>query len=193
MKKLILFIALGFFVFETQGQLLIKTIAAAAKGNTDTIASANTAGTTKYYYWNPTGGAQSGTSVCTTPIVGYEVASIQVNLALPIKASSVNDSAHCWFEVSNDGSNWVKWKNGSIVTNASNAQYASGAPKVFGSGAYTYVPIAAPLDVVKTTTTAGGGIFIPNNCYTPYLRVGVTSWKATASIYPKVIVVLKKL
>lgn len=159
----------------------------------DSIAGGATApGTVKYYYFNTLRTHDGGDAVSTVPLVASYIYSVQCQVIIPL-VSTPPDSTVFELEVSNDGMNFVKWTNGSIVANAGNTQYASGSPQVTGAATYKYQPIAAPLDRVNVGITAGGCIFTPKNCFFPYSRVKITAWPAATYTYVRVYYTIKHL
>ncbi|MCK9220210.1 MAG: hypothetical protein M0P47_09200 [Bacteroidales bacterium] len=194
MKKLVLILAVLFLASTSFGQLFIKQIAFATKSDDSLTASAGPSGTTKYFYYNNAGTVASGLVVSTTVIPkDYEIYAIEVAIALPTKAADMFDSCQITFEISYDNSNWIKWTNAGASTVATQTQYRNGNPKVFGSGVYTYLTSAR--DMVTTTSTAGGCVFMPVGCVAPYSRVKITSFTASSnySAYPAIYYILKKL
>lgn len=173
-------------------QYVVKQIAYATKSVDSLIGGAPSGGTTKYYYYNNTATVGTGLTAATSAIdKNYSIYAIEVAIGLPTKAADIVDSCQITFEISFDNANWVKWSNAGATTAATQTQYLNGGPKVFGSGVYTYA--VATRDMVTTTTTAGGAVFMPLNCIAPYSHVKITAFKASASAYPAIRYILKKL
>jgi len=194
MKKL--FIILFAFALLTatsvKGQdVMIRQIAFGTKTADSLSGGAPAGGTSKYFYFNTFGTVASGLVKATQMITNYSIYSIQVQIGLPTKAADMVDSCQITFEISYDNTNWYKWSNAGATTVATQTQYEQGGPKVNGSGVYTYLVSAR--DMVTTAATAGGVCFMPKGCYAPYSRVKITSFKASASAYPKIYYTLKKI
>jgi len=108
----------------------------------------------------------------TSDITNYEVYSVGA-YTVRSSAPTGSDSCHIWFEFSLDGTNWHKW-TGTV-------------PKTIGGGVYLYGG-----DLI-TTTTDGGGVFLPTNMTVPRFRVGFQHYKAVCTMYPKAYLVLKRI
>lgn len=183
MKKLtFIFIAL-LFVISAKSQLLTKQIAFGAKG-IDSISGAVTA----YYYFNTAATVAAGKTVSTAPITQYSIYSIQVQTIHPL-VYTASDSCQITFEISNDNVNWFKWTNAGATTPTTQTQYLQGGPKIVGSNAaYVYTG-----DLVTTTSTDAGCLFMPKDCYAQYSRVKIVRYKASSATYPKIWYTLKKI
>lgn len=191
MKKLALIMALIFVSSTMFGQIIIRQCGFGTKTADSLSGGAPAGGTTSYLYLNNYQTVAASIVKSTVPFVNYEIYGISVSIGLPTKAADMADSVQISFEISFDNTNWVKWSNGGMLTNATQTQYRNGAPKVFGTGAYTYT--TATRDMVATGATAGGAIFMPLGCIAPYSRIKFTTFKASSSAYPTAYYILKKL
>jgi hypothetical protein len=191
MKKLILFTALLFVASTMFGQLKYLQVGFGTKTDDSLVGGAPAGGTTKYLYLNQTGTVAGSIVKSTTRVINYEIYAVSVSIGLPTKAADMADSVQITLEISFDNTNWVKWSNGGFTTNATQTQHRNGAPKVFGTGVYTYA--TATRDMIATGATAGGGVFMPLGCVAPYSRIKFTTFKASSSAYPIAYYVLKQL
>lgn len=189
MKKILLILAVVLFAYTSNGQLLIKQVAFGAKAIDSIVGGAPAGGTTKYYYLNMKETVAASIVKSTTPVTNYSIYAVSINIALPTKAADVCDSTHFWIEISYDNANWYKWAN----VASSSAMYPYQQPNITGGAAYSMTAVAAIKDMIRTTTTAAGALFIPSNCYAPYSRIAVTTYKASSSAYMKAYYVLKPI
>lgn len=149
--------------------LMVMTMGAMAQGTIlKTLANGGKGvdslyGATTKYYYFST----------TDNITNYTVYGLSA-YTVRSSAPTGSDSCHIWVEFSLDGgTNWYKW-TGTV-------------PKVTGGGVYLYGN-----DLI-TTTTDGGGVFIFSNFFTPRFRVAFQHYKASCTMYPHAVLVLKRI
>lgn len=185
MKKfitLIAFLMIGAVIFAQD----VKTtqIAFGAIKIDSTAGGAPAGGTATYYYFNTLGTRAGGLTAATQPISTYRIGAVTVNLSAH---SAPIDSAQITLEISSDNVNWYKYKN---TVTASTIQYKPGSPLISGAATYSSYYVQ---DWVKFTGAASGCMFMPNDLFTPYLRIKVLAFKAATYAYVKAYVTLVKI
>jgi hypothetical protein len=185
MKKLLLIFALIGMCVSGFSQSKNVHIAFGAKG-IDSISGATTA----YFYLNLTsanyalgtaGTAAIGTAThvkSTAPITLYRIASVQA-MAIHPAVYTASDSCHFTLEYSLDNSSWVKWTNAGATSAATNVLNYLNAPQIIGSNAAYLIGG----DLVTTTSTDAGAIWMPRNMVVPYFRLAVQRYKASSASY----------
>ena len=107
----------------------------------------------------------------TSPIKESQVYAIQASTSRSVITGT--DSCEITFEVSLDNSNWFKFTG-------TTAKVISGAT------------FWTTRDLVNVKA-AGAALFVPSNCYFPYIRVKFQHYKASCNMYPKAWIVTKKI